>query len=165
MQAPRLLTAGASIPKTAMAACPSSWFSWLCYWTTLALALPPTGKAEFLLAGPGLAVLAAGFVFFFLAVVSIQRHMHLELSATSYGQPRRLVTSGVFQYSRNPIYAAFLIPMASLAYFSPVLAAIGLVVYMLAMNRFVIKAEERVLEDSFGDEYRAYKSAVPRWIF
>lgn len=165
MQAYSFLTAGASIPKTAMNACPSSWFSWLCYWSTLGLALTPAQKSEILSAGPGFFVLATGLAVFFLAVAAIQRHMHLELSATSYGSPRRLVTNGIFQHSRNPIYAAFLVPMASLAYFSLLLAVCGTAAYMLAMTSFVIRAEERVLEASFGTEYAAYKVTVPRWLF
>jgi len=90
--------------------------------------------------------------------------MRLSLRANTFGTPQRLVTTGAFRYSRNPIYAAFLVPLMSLGYFSAPIAAAAIVVYILAMNRLVIAAEERILKDRFGEEYLAYMRQVPRWV-
>ena len=48
--------------------------------------------------------------------------MRLSLLANSFGSPDALVTSGPFRVSRNPIYVAFLAPIASLALFSAAVA-------------------------------------------
>lgn len=153
------------LPSTIANACPSSWFSWTCYWSAIALAMTPQMQHEILSAGTGLWVLLAGVGVFFASVVAIQRHMRLALSATSYGTPNSLVTSGPFRYSRNPIYVAFLVPLASISYFSPLAALAAISAYILIMTRVVIRSEERVLEAQFGADFLGYMRTAPRWIF
>lgn len=153
------------LTSTVANACPSSWFSWTCYWSVVGLSLTPSMQHEILAGGTALWVLLAGVGVFFASVVAIQRHMRLALSATSYGTPSRLVTSGPFRYSRNPIYVAFLVPLASLAYLSPIAAAAATIAYLLVMTRVVIRAEEKVLEAQFGSQFLDYKKTAPRWIF
>jgi len=76
-----------------------------------------------------------------------------------------IVSSGVFAYSRNPIYAAFC--------FIPV--GLGLIVgnfwlissfipSAIAVYIVAIKKEEAYLEHKFGAEYITYKNAVRRWV-
>jgi protein-S-isoprenylcysteine O-methyltransferase Ste14 len=154
-----------AVPRTLANACPSSWISWICYWGALWFACDVRMGREIITLGPAFWVAAAGLVIFFSAVVAIQRHMRLALSANSYGSPERLVDTGVFRYSRNPIYVAFLVPLASLAYASVPVAAAAMAVYMASMTWLVIRREERVLAARFGDRYRAYSASVPRWIF
>ncbi len=115
--------------------------------------------------GPGAKLLLASIVAFFAIAVAIQRHMRIKLSAASFGAPARLVTSGVFAYSRNPIYVAFLLPLMALGYFSLAAAAGAIALYLVSMTYLVIKAEERCLSRSFGDDYTAYRARVPRWLF
>ena len=44
------------------------------------------------------------------------------------------------------------------------LAWLGVIVFILVMNRFQIAREEAYLESKFGDEYRHYKQKVRRWL-
>ncbi len=60
-------------------------------------------------------LLPATYALFLLSVLLIQRHMRLSFLASTFGKPQALVISGMFRYSRNPIYVAFLLPLASLA--------------------------------------------------
>jgi protein-S-isoprenylcysteine O-methyltransferase Ste14 len=145
-------------------ACPSSWVSWTTYWAGMALAYDEPMQAELQTGGPGLSVLLAGVAAFFAAVVMIQRHMRLSLLANSFGSPRRLLTSGVFRWSRNPIYAAFFFPIATLGYYSVPVAVLSAAVYVLAMNALVIRREEGELAARFGQDYLDYKQATRRWI-
>jgi protein-S-isoprenylcysteine O-methyltransferase Ste14 len=142
----------------------SAWISGLSF--SAGLAFCPAGQVagEFLNARAGLYLVALTITVFLAAVVLIQRHMRLSLLANSFGSPRRLVTSGPFRYSRNPIYVAFFIPLASIAYFSisAAIAATGL--YILAMNLTVIRKEERELLAAFGADYAALSQSTPRWI-
>ena len=61
------------------------------------------------------------------------------------------------------INLAFFMPLASLAYFSTYTAAASIIVYVTAMNLTVIRTEERDLQQSFGNAFRDYCTAVPRW--
>ncbi|WP_372425538.1 methyltransferase family protein [Salinarimonas chemoclinalis] len=130
----------------------------------LALALAPRLAAD--LAGPSprlLALAGAGALFIGL-VALLQREMGLALRASSFGDPRRLVTSGSFAVSRNPIYLAFLIPLASFALWSPLAAGAGIGLYLAAMTLLVVRPEERALAEAFGDEFEAWARRTPRWI-
>jgi protein-S-isoprenylcysteine O-methyltransferase Ste14 len=49
-------------------------------------------------------------------------------------------------------------------YLSNVLALLFLPAFVLYMNRFQIKPEERVLLSRFGPAYAAYKGRVRRWL-
>jgi protein-S-isoprenylcysteine O-methyltransferase Ste14 len=102
---------------------------------------------------------------FFIAVLAIQKYMRLSLLANTFGAPAQLVTSGIFKYSRNPIYVAFLIPLASLALLSISAAILAITLYVAAMNVTVLRKEERDLVATFGQTYTAYATRVPRWIF
>jgi protein-S-isoprenylcysteine O-methyltransferase Ste14 len=142
----------------------SSWVAWSSYYFGFVLAGSPKNNARVMQLGWEVAVLVGAIIAFFGSILLIQRHMKFSLLANTYGTPNHLVTDGVFAYSRNPIYVAFFMPLLSLAVLSPIAAGIALVVYILGMNRWVIAREERVLEDGFGDEYRAYKTRTRRWL-
>jgi protein-S-isoprenylcysteine O-methyltransferase Ste14 len=77
----------------------------------------------------------------------------------------KIVTTGLYRFSRNPIYGGFILVGLGVAFalnsFWIVLLQIPLV---FALNRWVIRKEEDYLENKFGDDYRAYKKRVRRWI-
>lgn len=76
-----------------------------------------------------------------------------------------LVTSGVFGYTRNPMYVGMACVLIGWALF---LAApwtlLGPVLFVLYITRFQIVPEERVLATMFGSEFTAYVSKVRRWL-
>lgn len=144
--------------------CASSWLSWACYSLGFALALSPATVSELRWSGPGTLVLLAAIAAFFLAVAAIQRHMRLSLLANRFGTPGELVTTGAFRLTRNPIYVAFLVPLASLAYFSLAAALVAIVFYVTTMTLTVIAREERALAARFGAAYADYARRTPRWI-
>ena len=77
----------------------------------------------------------------------------------------RLVTFGIYNFTRNPVYLGFLlmqvgIPLNAGSYWGIVLAPIMIILF----NRFVIEQEEEYLVYKFGGEYRAYSSKVRRWL-
>lgn len=76
-----------------------------------------------------------------------------------------LVTSGIYRFTRNPMYLGLLLLLASWAlYLANILAFLFLPAFILYMNHFQIKPEERALTDRFGRKYLEYASRVNRWI-
>ena len=78
--------------------------------------------------------------------------------------PDRLLTTGPYALSRNPMYLGHLLFLSGLALAtgSPVAAA-GLLWQWRRLGGRVAIDEER-LERIFGDEYREYVGRVPRWV-
>ncbi|MGP9820504.1 methyltransferase family protein [Salinarimonas sp. NSM] len=130
----------------------------------IALALAPRLAADLAAPSPRLLVLAGTGALFIGLVAYLQREMGLALRAASFGEPCRLVTSGSFAVSRNPIYLAFLIPLAGFALWSPLAAGAGMALYLAAMTVLVVRPEERALAEAFGAEFEIWARRTPRWI-
>lgn len=76
-----------------------------------------------------------------------------------------LVASGVYRYSRNPMYLGFAIVLLAWAIFlGAPQAALGVVGFVIYMNRFQITAEEQALQQRFGEAFSRYRQQVRRWI-
>lgn len=101
---------------------------------------------------------------FVVIVAAVQRWMGLRVSALRFGDPDHLVVSGPFRYTRNPIYLSALLPLAGLAGYSVHIAAAAVVVYVLAMTKWVIIPEEQRLLAQFGKAYADYAAHTPRWL-
>lgn len=77
----------------------------------------------------------------------------------------RLVTHGVFRFSRNPIYLADLLLLVAFgAWLGNPATLPVLPLFVLYLARFQIRPEEDALEKLFGEEFRAYRARVRRWI-
>ena len=76
-----------------------------------------------------------------------------------------LVVSGIYKYTRNPMYLGFVLVLLGWAAFLSNLAAFVLLpAFVLYISRFQIRPEERVLASLFPDEYPAYRDQVRRWV-
>jgi len=76
-----------------------------------------------------------------------------------------LVTSGIYRYTRNPMYLGMALIYVSFSVFADSVIALILLLPLLAVITYgVISREERYLEVKFGAPYREYKGKVRRWI-
>jgi protein-S-isoprenylcysteine O-methyltransferase Ste14 len=76
-----------------------------------------------------------------------------------------LVVSGIYRFTRNPMYLAFLLGLLGWAVFlSNALAFFLLPAFIVYMNRFQIEPEEKALARLFGEQFVAYRSRVRRWL-
>jgi protein-S-isoprenylcysteine O-methyltransferase Ste14 len=76
-----------------------------------------------------------------------------------------LVSSGIYQFTRNPMYLGMLMVLVAWAVFlSSLWALLGLLAFVLYIDRFQIAPEERVLSKLFGTDYINYQTKVRRWI-
>ena len=115
------------------------------------------------------AVLAMGFAaagaFACLAGVVSFRRARTTVDPRKPDATAALVVSGIYRYSRNPMYLGFLLMLLGWALFlSNGLALLLLPAFVLYMNRFQIRPEERVLAARFAGDYVAYVARVHRWL-
>jgi protein-S-isoprenylcysteine O-methyltransferase Ste14 len=76
-----------------------------------------------------------------------------------------LVTSGVYRFTRNPMYlGTALVLVAWVVFLSFVWTLPGPLVFALYITRFQIVPEERVLIGLFGAPYSEYQARVGRWL-
>ena len=76
-----------------------------------------------------------------------------------------LVVEGLYRFSRNPMYLGMLLILLGwAAWLGQPLALIIAAAFVFLIERMQILPEERALEEKFGDDYRAYKKRVRRWI-
>ena len=76
-----------------------------------------------------------------------------------------MVTSGIYQYSRNPMYLGLVLILLGWAlYLSHFLTFILIPIFMMYITRFQIQPEESVLTKKFGQAYQNYCAKVRRWL-
>ena len=78
--------------------------------------------------------------------------------------PDRIVDTGLYAYLRNPMYLGHLIFYAGLAATFHSMAAVALLLVHIPWFHARVLEDERHLETRFGEDYRAYKRRVKRWI-
>ncbi|MEW6253366.1 MAG: isoprenylcysteine carboxylmethyltransferase family protein [Pseudomonadota bacterium] len=110
----------------------------------------------------GWLLVGVGVVLFAWTLVTFARH---RTTVNPYKAASALCTDGPFRFSRNPIYLGdwFLLAGVSLLLHSawPLLFA----PLIWALLRYgVIRHEEAHLEARFGDDFRAYRARVRRWL-
>lgn len=75
-----------------------------------------------------------------------------------------LVTAGIYQYTRNPMYLGLLlILLSAVVYTQHPLGLVSTMGFVAYMNRFQIEPEEKMLVKLFGDEFVDYSNQVKRW--
>ncbi|MCA3247117.1 MAG: isoprenylcysteine carboxylmethyltransferase family protein [Azospirillum sp.] len=118
---------------------------------------PGRAAATFLAAASGLGIeLAAALAF-------LRRRTTLLPWAPQRTQA--LVTSGLFGFSRNPMYVGQALLLVAWTLHLGAWAGLAAVpAYVLYMNRFQIGPEERILAAKFGADYDAYRARVRRWL-
>lgn len=85
---------------------------------------------------------------------------------TNIGLPKgkhELRTSGIYGFSRNPMYSSFIFMNTATFLFLPSILLLVIMLYGMIVHHFIILGEERYLENEFGEEFKAYKSRVPRY--
>ena len=77
---------------------------------------------------------------------------------------RDLVVTGPYRFVRNPMYLAVLAIILGQSFaFASVPVALYAAAVLVAVTIFVVTYEEPTLTQQFGDSYRRYLAAVPRW--
>jgi protein-S-isoprenylcysteine O-methyltransferase Ste14 len=78
---------------------------------------------------------------------------------------QKLLTPGPYAFSRNPMYLfelAFWFGWA--LFYGSIAVLLGFLFWLTLFNFVIVPWEERDLEARFGEAYRQYEKAVPRWL-
>ncbi len=78
--------------------------------------------------------------------------------------PPEVIRTGVFRYSRHPVYLGSILLYLGLTIITLSLASLGLLVGIVIFYNFIASYEEQLLSEQFEDEYEDYKEDTPRWI-
>lgn len=83
----------------------------------------------------------------------------------TFDPPNRLVTTGPFAFSRNPMYLGFFLVLVGAA----VLAgyAVGFIaplIFFVLAQAWYIPFEERAASAAFGGDYDSYRAVTRRWL-
>ena len=110
----------------------------------------------------GLALMLLGLA---LATWTAMTFRKIGTSYRLHGKSSGLATSGPFRMSRSPMYLAMLIWLVGLAVLLGSLTAFLFpILFFLAANYLIIPAEERKMEQMFGEQYVRYRWHVRRWL-
>ena len=87
------------------------------------------------------------------------------INPIKFKKVNKLVTSGIYKYSRNPMYLGLLmIVVSSSIFYLNIYSILTPLFFYLWINRFQIKREEVFLTEKFGEDYLSYKKKTRRWI-
>lgn len=112
---------------------------------------------SYLIIGIGLAIEITAVLAFFKARTTVNP-VHIEKAS-------QLVTGGLYQFSRNPMYLGVSILLTGWAiWLGNPITLIGVAGFILVMNAIQIKPEEAALSKIFGQDYINYTQTVRRWI-
>ncbi len=110
----------------------------------------------------GLVLLISGLV---LAIAGKRQFRRVGTNVSTFNEPDVLVTSGIYRYSRNPMYVGLVVALGGIAAFlGGLLSALVVVVFAVIIDRWYIVYEERRLRDVFGERYLAYCGSTRRWV-
>jgi len=117
------------------------------------------GSTPLRYAGAAVMILGVG-----ITIGSARLFSKLGTPLRPFEESTTVVTTGMFRYTRNPMYLGMVIAMLGIAgILSAVSVFVPIVVFVAIIHYRFILHEERFMEGLFGDEYLAYKNQVRRW--
>ena len=112
----------------------------------------------------GILLLILGFIIL-ISAVRLFRKDETTVNPLSPEQATKLVTDGIFKYSRNPMYLGMAIVLSSIAVFFNLIGGIILISLFCAyITKFQIIPEERAMRDLFLGDFDKYTKVTRRWI-
>ena len=110
----------------------------------------------------GLVFLVSGVMLNLIADNSFKR---AETSVKPYQESSNLVTEGVYQISRNPMYLGMMLILIGVAVILRSLTPFLVIIpFAVLIDQTYIRVEERMLSEMFGAKWQAYKAKTRRWL-
>lgn len=109
----------------------------------------------------GILVAIAGFVIMNIARDLFKKHS----TSFMYDKSSHMITDGIFSKTRNPMYIGmFLMVLGIGICFTNLFSIITSLLFLFLVNFISIPFEEKMMYDTFGQEFLDYKKDVPRWL-
>lgn len=141
---------------------PPNWLAGCVIVTWIQAGYVPLIPSGFWLKAIGGALFVASVVLVLFAVLAFRTH---RTTIIPHQAPARMITSGPYRLSRNPIYLADLGILLSLSlYWAAPLGVLLVPVLGWILTRRFILPEERRLASAFPDAFGAYCKGTRRWI-
>jgi len=110
----------------------------------------------------GIVLILAGLGIGFMGVRQFRKS---RTNIRPFRQPDVFVSDGPYRYTRNPMYLGVsLMLLGAWALMGALTAVVGVLIFMVAADRWYIPVEERMLREKFGPAFDAYCSKTRRWI-
>jgi protein-S-isoprenylcysteine O-methyltransferase Ste14 len=109
----------------------------------------------------GVVLCYTGLIIFLLALISFGKSWRIGIDENNSNE---LVTSGMFKYSRNPIFLFMDLYFLGIMLIYPNIVCIAVAAGAIIGIHFQIKREEKFLEKKFGEQYREYKKQARRYL-
>ncbi len=85
-------------------------------------------------------------------------------SGMSQGFPEGIVSTGIYRWTRNPMYLGHMIFLGGLTLLTRSPVALAIVSSVIPWYNERVKKDEERLQKKFGPSYQEYRDSVPRWI-
>ena len=108
--------------------------------------------------------LVLGLLMLITAVLSFKKYQ-TTVNPLRPEKASQLITSGIFKFSRNPMYFAMLLVLLSITVKFNILGGAAMsVAFVLFITTFQIIPEELAMKKLFGGEFDLYQKSTRRWI-
>jgi protein-S-isoprenylcysteine O-methyltransferase Ste14 len=106
----------------------------------------------------------SGLVIILMGVLAFKK-LQTTVNPTTPEATSSLVKTGIYTITRNPMYVGMLCCLIGWGlYLGNPNSVIFIIGFILYINRFQIKPEEKMLINMFGQEFIDYCASVRRWI-
>lgn len=123
---------------------------------------------------PSLRLVVAPYRYLGLPLIAVGIWLHLwadhlfrhkKTPAKPFEEPVALIEKGPYLFSRNPMYLGMIVLLAGAAVTvgTPLALISPLLFFAIAQFHF-IPAEEKAMEETFGEKFLDYKNRVRRWL-
>jgi protein-S-isoprenylcysteine O-methyltransferase Ste14 len=112
----------------------------------------------------GLVLIVIAFCFELWSTLLFFRS-HTSINPMRPENSKKIVTTGIYQFTRNPMYIGLLTVLSGYAiWLGAVTPFLLLPLFVVLITTQQIIPEEEMLEKKFGKEYLDYKAKVRRWL-
>ena len=109
-------------------------------------------------------MIISGLIIIFSAIILLKKYK-TTITPLKPFKATKLIVSGVYKYSRNPMYLGLLLVLFGISIMlNPIGGLFFIPLFILYLNYFQIIPEENAMIQLFKGEFLKYKRNVRRWI-
>lgn len=123
--------------------------------------LPISWLENIYLQDVGAGIMLLSLVLTFIAQAQMSKSWRLGIDEQTKTE---LVTKGLFQYSRNPIYLGMVLALLGVFFIAPTAATCFTLILGYVLMQIQIRLEEEYLTKLHGQQFLDFKKKVRRWI-